>query len=142
MKVDRGKKKYVSKRWLFIILSLFMASVGLAALYAALLGPGVVDEDPGMRGIFAFVGFIFTAGGFISAWVSFFRSAKYTQVYKVPFDRLEDFGKYDNGLLVVLSGWATLVRHNHEEIYKRGYIKVLFEYDRRGKIITWHTLVD
>ena len=144
--MKKGKLKYNKARWPALIGTFSIGCLGLFMIYIALFDAGSIsDSADAVRDGTWFIGglgFLFAVMGISSSIHSFFTSVAYRRKSQLGLDELDSHTHYDNGLVIVFSGWAKMLSYKHQDIVDRGYIYVTEELNRKKKVITWHFRVD
>ena len=150
MELDKPKYCWFRPPALFFLAMVAVLGMGMLYLYFFNMEFvvklfGTMDERVTFTEIFFLVlGGFFTLFG-IGFGIDHYRNGiTYVQKGKVPFNELDRFIEYDNGLLVVLKNWARVLTypHTNRKILARGYIKLLNEYDHNKKLKNWTLMVN
>jgi len=132
--MEHGPLKYYWPRWLSITGLSCIGCLGLVCLYWAWFSESVPEGDAWFVVV---LGCFFGIMGLLSSTYTFFNGVAYTRKSTMSFDELDSYAKHSNGLLVVYNDFAKIIYFNNEEIFKRGYVKVLTQWNRKKKLLLW-----
>ena len=143
--MELEKLKYCWLRWPAILSLVVVTLTGLGILYLYFFDMEFIikffgtnaGRVPFTKIFFAVIGGVFTFFGIFFGIDHYRNGITYIQKGKIPFNELDQFIEYDNGLLLVLGSWAKLLTYGYNKILKRGYVKLLNEYDHNKKLKNW-----
>lgn len=128
-------------RWPGIIGLFLIGLLGCALLYMLYSLDKTHFED--LSAMLWFCGSIFILFGFVGSALHYFDGATSYLESKVFLKDLDDFKKFDNGIMVSLNGVGKLYAYpyHYKKIEERGYIKILTQFNRKGERKSWHFMV-
>ena len=148
--MELEKLKYLWTRPAALLSLMVIAILGICILYLyffdmeftiKLFGTNE-DRVPFTKIFFLVIGGFFTLFGIFMSIEHYRNGITYVQKGKVYLDELDQFVQYDNGLLVVLNHWARLLTYSHNKILKRGYVRLINQYDHNKKLKNWIILIN